>query len=162
MDRHDRRIMRAFNIMLLAFLTVYPATATIHAQDRAQTAPQSPKGPTKYPVKRDQPNPEAQKTKPAETKPAETKPAAEPPTSTTSPAQPTRYQVKTETPAGGSGSGTTAAPAPSAPRAEAVPTADSFTAQGLINEPSLTAIYRGDFAQSTIDRDSPLLVNVMH
>jgi hypothetical protein len=42
------------------------------------------------------------------------------------------------------------------------PSADSFKTGGLINEPSLAAIYRGDFSQSTINHEGPLLQAVMH
>ena len=142
----------------VALLAVLFAAGPGAAQGSAQGAAQAP---PKYPVKREQP-PEPPP-KPAAA-PLAPKPAA-PPAPAPAPAQPGRYPVKPAAPP--------ASPAPSAPGVaapatitpavvEASPAADSFKAGGLINEPSLAAIYRGDFSQSSIDHEGPLLQAVMH
>ena len=144
---------RTLSIALLAvFVTASPGETQGSGQGAAQAPP-------KYPVKREQPIPEPPPKPVAAPKPAAA-PAA--PAPVPAPAQPTRYPVKPAAPAGSPAPSTTSG-APSTPPAvaEASPAADSFKAGGLINEPSLAAIYRGDFSQSAIDHEGPLLLAAM-
>lgn len=146
--------MRKPGIARVAILAVFVATGSFTAQGNGQGATPVPKAPTRYPVKPAEPGPEPPAPAPA---PA-ARPAPAPPASTPGQAPATRYPVK---PSAASPAGAPAAPAPVPAVVEAMPSEGNFKAQGLINEPSLLAIFRGDFSRSTIPRDSPLMGAVM-
>ncbi len=157
-----RHTMCASRTLCLALLAMAVATSPGAAQGRGQAPAQTqaPRPAPKYPVRPPPATPEAPPSTAPEPEPAKAPPAASP--TAPAPAGSTRYPVKPAAPAAAVPAAATTAPAASpAAAVEAAPRLDSFRAQGLINEPSLTAIYRGDFAQSTITHDGALLPAVL-